>query len=52
MIEKSKNHQNKIQKFINRQACSITRTYQSILIDALINKLGLTPAQIILDFWQ
>lgn len=47
-----KNHQNKIQKLINRQARSITKIYPSTPIDVLISESGLTPAQIMLDFRQ
>ncbi len=52
MVEKSKNHQSKIQKLINRQARSITGMYPSTPIDALIGESNLIPAHVLLDFRQ
>lgn len=37
---------------INRQAYSITGMYPSTPIETFICESGLTPAQIMLDFWQ
>ena len=47
-----KNHQNELQKLINRQARAITGMYPSTPIAALMSEAGLTPAHILLDFRQ
>lgn len=47
-----KNHQDEIQKLINRQARTITGMYPSTPIAALMNEARLIPAHILLDFCQ
>ena len=47
-----KNHQNEIQKLINRQARSITGMYLSTPVAALMNESGIISAHILLDFRQ
>lgn len=47
-----KNHQQVLQKLFNRQARSITGLYQSTPIASLMSESELTPAHILLDFWQ
>lgn len=47
-----KNHQNEIQKLINRQAGAVTGMYSSTPIDDLISESGLTPAHVLLGFRQ
>ena len=45
-----KNHHNKIQKLINRQARSITGMYPSALVSILMSECGFISSHILLDF--
>lgn len=47
-----KNHEQTLQKLINRQACSITGIYRSTSIHPLLSEAGLIPANILLDSRQ
>ena len=47
-----KNHEQTVQKLLNRQARSITEMYPSTPIHPLLSEAGLIPAKILLDFCQ
>ena len=47
-----KNHEQTFQKFLNRQARSITGMYSSTPIHSLLSEAGLIPAKILLNSYQ